>query len=71
MPVYPGAFDVSRISQNAIAAKITMHAKTNEVKYSQHDSRVPGLFRFMGYLDNLRSRLRPWLIGADPKAAFS
>jgi len=62
---------IARLKLLLIAAKITMHAKTNEVKYSQHDSRVPGLFRFMGYLDNLRSRLRPWLIGADPKAAFS
>jgi len=61
---------IARLKLLLIAAKITMHAKTNEVKYSQHDSRVPGLFRFMGYLDNLRNSQRPWLIGADPRPHF-
>jgi len=35
---------IARLKLLLIAAKITMHAKTTEVKYSQHDSRVPGCF---------------------------
>jgi len=44
-----------------IAAKIPVHSGTNKVKYSQHDSRAAGLFRFMGYPDKIRQQIRPWL----------
>lgn len=52
---------IARLKLLYIAAKITDHSNTNVVKYSQHDSRVSGLFRFMSYLDKLRNQARPWL----------
>lgn len=52
---------IARLKLLFIGAKITGHANTNEVKYSQHDSRVPGLFRFLKYLDKRRQQARPWL----------
>ena len=52
---------IARLKLLFIAAKITGHSNINEVKYSQHDSRVSGLFRFMKYLDKRRNQTRPWL----------
>ena len=43
---------IARLKLLFIAAKITVHSNTHEVKYSQHDSRVSGLFQFMRYLDD-------------------
>lgn len=54
---------IARLKLLLIAAKIRAHANTSTVKYSQHDSRVGGLFRFLGYLDELRTQARPWLEG--------
>jgi hypothetical protein len=52
---------IARLKLLFIAAKITGHSNTYEVKYSEHDSRVPGLFRFMRYLDERIQQVRPWL----------
>jgi len=52
---------IARLKLLFIAAKITGHSNQDEVKYSQHDSRVSGLFRFMEYLDRRRKEIRPWL----------
>ena len=52
---------IARLKLLFIAAKITGHSNTYEVKYSEHDSRVSGLFRFMGYLDERIRQVRPWL----------
>jgi hypothetical protein len=52
---------IARLKLLLIAAKIPVHSGTNEVKYSRHDSRAAGLFRFLGYLDKLRQQIRPWL----------
>jgi hypothetical protein len=52
---------IARLKLLVIAAKLTGHANTTEVKYSQHDSRAAGLFTFMAHLDRLRKRARPWL----------
>ena len=52
---------IARLKLLFIAAKITGHSNTYEVKYSQHDSRVSGLFRFMEYLDERLRQSRPWL----------
>jgi hypothetical protein len=54
---------IARLKLLFIAAKITGHSNTHEVKYSQHDSRVSCLFRFMRYLDERLRRARPWLDG--------
>jgi hypothetical protein len=54
---------IGRLKLLFIAAKVATHSGTTEVKYSRHDSRVAGLFRFMGYLDKRRQQARPWLSG--------
>jgi len=52
---------IARLKLLFLAAKIRSHASTATVKYSQHDSRAAGLFRFFEYLDKLRQQIRPWL----------
>ncbi|MBI3605342.1 MAG: transposase [Nitrospirae bacterium] len=52
---------IARLKLLFIAAKITSGANRTEVKYSQHDSRVSGFFKFMSYLDRRRNQPRPWL----------
>jgi hypothetical protein len=54
---------IGRLKLLFIAAKVATHSGTTEVKYSRHDSRVAGLFRFMEYLDKCRQQARPWLDG--------
>jgi Transposase DDE domain group 1 len=54
---------IGRLKLLFIAAKVATHSGTTEVKYSQHDSRVAGLFRFMDYLDKRRHQARPWRSG--------
>ena len=52
---------IARLKLLLIAAKVTSQANRIKVKYSHHDSRVSGLFRFMSYLDKRRNQPRPWL----------
>ncbi len=54
---------IARLKLLFIAAKIPVHSDTSEVRYSQHDSRAAGLFRFLEYLDKLRQQIRPCLDG--------
>jgi len=54
---------IARLKLLFLAAKIRSHSGTSTVKYSQHDSRAAGFFRFLGYLDKLRDHARPWLEG--------
>jgi Transposase DDE domain group 1 len=54
---------IGRLKLLFIAAKVATHSGTTEVKYSRHDSRVAGLFRFLEYLDKRRHQVRPWLSG--------
>ena len=54
---------IGRLKLLYIASKLATHSGTTEVKYSRHDSRVAGLFRFMAYLDKRRHQVRPWLSG--------
>ena len=54
---------IGRLKLLFIAAKVATHSGRTEVKYSRHDSRVAGLFRFMVYLDKRRQQARPWLSG--------
>jgi hypothetical protein len=54
---------IARLKLLFIASKLATHSGTTEVKYSRHDSRVAGLFRFMEYLDKRRHQVRPWLSG--------
>jgi len=55
---------IARLKLLHIAAKIRAHSGTTTVKYSRHDSRVAGSFRFLEYLDRLRNQTRPWLDGS-------
>jgi hypothetical protein len=52
---------IARLKLLFIAAKIASHSGTSKIRYSEHDSRVDGLFGFYAYLDNLRQKIRPWL----------
>lgn len=56
---------IARLKLLLIAAKIRSHSGTSTVKYSQHDSRAAGFFRFLAYLDKLRKQTRPWLQGGS------
>jgi len=51
---------IARLKLLFIAAKVATHSGATEVKYSRHDSRVAGLFRFLEYLDQRRRQVRPW-----------
>ncbi len=52
---------IARLKILFISSKITGHSNAKKIKYSRHDSRVLGFFRFLEYLDKRRKRLSPWL----------
>ncbi len=52
---------IARLKLLFISSKITGHSNAKKVKYTRHDSRVSGFFRFLEYLDKRRKQLRPWL----------
>lgn len=51
---------IARLKLLLIGAKVVYHS-TDKVKYSIMDTRTPGLMHFLTYLDNARSKVRPWL----------
>jgi hypothetical protein len=51
---------IARLKLLLIGAKVVYHS-TDKVKYSVMDTRTPGLMHFLTYLDNARSKVRPWL----------
>lgn len=53
---------IARLKLLLIGAKVVYHS-TDKVKYSNMDSRTPGLMHFFNYLDKARSKARPWLKG--------
>lgn len=44
-----------------IVAKITLGVNWTEVKYSHHDSRVSGVFKFMKDTDRCRNEPQTWI----------
>lgn len=52
---------IARLKLLFISSKIIGHSNVKKVKYTRHDSRVSGFFRFLKYLDKRRKQLRPWL----------
>lgn len=54
---------IARLKLLLIAAKVVSHNNTEKVRYSEHDSRVPGLFDFFNYMDKRRQEIKPWLDG--------
>ena len=53
---------IARLKLLLIAAKVVRHS-TDQVRYSIHDTRTPGLMHFLKFLDNARSKVRPWVEG--------
>ena len=53
---------IARLKLLLIGAKVVYHS-TDKVKYSIMDSRTPGLMHFLNYLDEARSKIRPWIKG--------
>jgi hypothetical protein len=51
---------IARLRLLLIAAKVVYHSST-QVKYSIHDTRIPGLLHFLKFLDQSRSKVRPWI----------
>jgi hypothetical protein len=51
---------IARLKLLLIGAKVVYHS-TDKVKYSIMDSRTPGLMYFLNYLDEARSKIRPWV----------
>jgi hypothetical protein len=61
---------IARLKLLLIAAKVVYHSK-DTVKYSTHDTRTPSLMRFLKFLDNARSKARPWVDGSPWPCRFS
>jgi hypothetical protein len=51
---------IARLKLLFIAAKVVNHSNRDKIKYSIHDSRTPEMLDFLLFLDNARSRQRPW-----------
>jgi hypothetical protein len=51
---------IGRLRLLLIAAKVVSHSGNDNVKYSIHDARTPGLMFFLNYLDKARLKIRPW-----------
>lgn len=61
---------IARLKLLLIGAKVVYHSK-DKVKYSIMDSRTPGLMHFLKYLDQARSKARPWVEGSLWPCNFS
>lgn len=62
---------IARLRLLFIAAKLVSHSNREKVKYCIHDSRTPGLIRFLKFLDRLRSEPRIWIQGSLWTPKFS
>lgn len=51
---------IARLRLLMISAKVVSASNRDKVRYSVQDSRTPGLFTFLKYLDMKRSQPRPW-----------
>ena len=51
---------IARLRLLMISAKVVTASNWDKVRYSIHDSRTPGLFTFLEYLDMKRAQPRPW-----------
>jgi hypothetical protein len=61
---------IARLKLLLIAAKVVYHSK-DKVKYSTHDSRTPVIISFLKFLDEARSKVRPWVEGSLWQCRFS
>lgn len=51
---------IARLKLLFIAAKVVNHSNRDTIKYSIHDSRTPEMLHLLKFLDNGRTRPRPW-----------
>ncbi len=51
---------IARLRLLLISAKVVTTENRDKIKYSVQDSRTPGLFSFLKYLDMKRAQPRPW-----------
>jgi len=51
---------IARLRLLMISAKVVKASNRDKVRYSVQDSRTPGLFAFLKYLDMKRAQPRPW-----------
>ena len=51
---------IARLRLLMISAKVVKASNRDKVRYSVQDSRTPGLFTFLKYLDMKREQPRPW-----------
>ena len=51
---------IARLKLLFIAAKVVNHSNRDTIKYSIHDSRTPEMLHLLKFLDNARTRPRPW-----------
>ncbi len=51
---------IARLKLLFIAAKVVNHSNRDTIKYSIRDSRTPEMLHLLKFLDNARTRPRPW-----------
>ena len=51
---------IARFKLLFIAAKVVKDGNRDKIKYSIHDTRTPAMFYLLQFIDNARSRQRPW-----------
>ncbi len=54
---------IARLKMLFIAAKVVRVHNRDKVKYSVHEARTPAVMRFLKFLDNARSKPKPWAAG--------
>jgi hypothetical protein len=54
---------IARLKMLFIAAKVVRVQNRDKVKYSVHEARTPAVIRFLKFLDNARSKPKPWVSG--------
>lgn len=62
---------IARLKLLLIAAKLAFHNNRDQVKFSIYDTRTPSLQKFLRFLDNVRSKVRPWAQGTLWPCRFS
>jgi len=62
---------IGRLKLLFIAGKLVGGGNRDKVRYSIHDSRAPGLMHFLKYLDEARSKAKPWIEGRHWSCRFA
>jgi hypothetical protein len=62
---------IARLKLLFIAAKVVNHSGRNKVKYSIHDSRTPEVLHLLEFIDDARSKPRPWHLQSNWSPRFA